>query len=312
VELYGAEKDEFYSSFISGAQRLANGNTLICSGANGTFFEVTPEHEMVWKYVNPVKPGTPFGQPPRPGQIMSPVAGDMLAIASEQRMHLDAIQKDIDAHLDKLLSATQKKQATESTQDQGAGGPGPAPQPGVVMTGPQQNRLKLTDDQKADLVALQKAVDNRFDKVLTDAQKKQLKSVFAPPGPPPGNVPGGNSDGPQPGKILSAGQQDTLKLSTEQKKRMAEIQKEIDAKLETLLTEEQKKQLQAMRQSPTGVRAAGPGGPGPGPQGGTPVFRAYRYASGYPAFAGKKLTPGKSLEDLQPKEAEKKIAETKK
>lgn len=299
------KKDEFYSSFISGAQRLANGNTLICSGANGTFFEVTPEKEIVWKYINPVKSGTPFGAPPRPGQIMSPVAGDMLAIASEQRMHLDAIQKDIDAHLDKLLTAPQKKQATEWAQ-------GTLPQPGVVMSGAEQNRLKLTDDQKADLVALQKAVDARFDKVLTEAQRKQIKSVFAPAGPPQGNAVASNSDGPQPGKILSAGQQDTLKLSTEQKKRMAEIQKEIDAKLETLLTEEQKKQLQTMRQGPAVVRAAGPGGPGPGPQGGTPVFRAYRYAVDHPAFAGKKLIPGKPLEDLQSKEAEKKVAEAKK
>ncbi len=49
------KKADFYSSFISGTQRLPNGNTLICSGANGTIFEVTPEKEIVWKYINPVK-----------------------------------------------------------------------------------------------------------------------------------------------------------------------------------------------------------------------------------------------------------------
>jgi len=32
---------DFYSSFISGVQRLANGNTLICSGTQGWVFEVT-------------------------------------------------------------------------------------------------------------------------------------------------------------------------------------------------------------------------------------------------------------------------------
>lgn len=53
-EYTAPEKKDFYSSFISGAQRLPNGNTLICQGANGTFFEVTPEKETVWKYVNPV------------------------------------------------------------------------------------------------------------------------------------------------------------------------------------------------------------------------------------------------------------------
>ena len=45
---------DFYSMHISGAQRLPNGNTLICSGANGTFFEVTPDKQVVWRYVNPV------------------------------------------------------------------------------------------------------------------------------------------------------------------------------------------------------------------------------------------------------------------
>ena len=45
---------DFYSSFISGAERLPNGNTLICSGAEGIFFEVTPEGKTVWEYHNPV------------------------------------------------------------------------------------------------------------------------------------------------------------------------------------------------------------------------------------------------------------------
>jgi hypothetical protein len=40
----------FYSHFISGSQRLPNGNTLICSGAWSRFFEVTPEGEIVWEY----------------------------------------------------------------------------------------------------------------------------------------------------------------------------------------------------------------------------------------------------------------------
>jgi hypothetical protein len=43
-------KTDFYSSFISGSQRLPNGNTLICSGATSRFFEVTPEGEIVWEY----------------------------------------------------------------------------------------------------------------------------------------------------------------------------------------------------------------------------------------------------------------------
>ena len=43
----------FYSTYISGAQRLPNGNTLICEGVPGRIFEVTPQAEIVWEYVNP-------------------------------------------------------------------------------------------------------------------------------------------------------------------------------------------------------------------------------------------------------------------
>lgn len=44
----------FYSSEISGCQRLPNGNTLICEGVKGNLFEVTSAGEMVWRYLCPV------------------------------------------------------------------------------------------------------------------------------------------------------------------------------------------------------------------------------------------------------------------
>lgn len=47
------DKQDFFSSFISGAQRLASGHTLIASGSKGRLFEVTPKGEIVWEYVNP-------------------------------------------------------------------------------------------------------------------------------------------------------------------------------------------------------------------------------------------------------------------
>jgi hypothetical protein len=43
----------FFSTNISGAQRLANGNTLITEGAPGRVFEVTPAKETVWEFMNP-------------------------------------------------------------------------------------------------------------------------------------------------------------------------------------------------------------------------------------------------------------------
>lgn len=39
--------DHIYSMFISSAQRLPNGNTLITEGADGRLFEVTVDHELV-------------------------------------------------------------------------------------------------------------------------------------------------------------------------------------------------------------------------------------------------------------------------
>lgn len=45
--------DSFLSRYISGAQRLPNGNTLICEGGKAHLFEVTPEGEVVWDFLNP-------------------------------------------------------------------------------------------------------------------------------------------------------------------------------------------------------------------------------------------------------------------
>ncbi len=49
-----ADPGGFYSGFISGAQRLPNGNTLICSGAPGRVFEVTADGRIVWDWRNPL------------------------------------------------------------------------------------------------------------------------------------------------------------------------------------------------------------------------------------------------------------------
>jgi hypothetical protein len=51
----------FYSSFISSARRLPNGNTLIDEGMNGRFFQITPAGHVVWEYVSPFFGKTPVG-----------------------------------------------------------------------------------------------------------------------------------------------------------------------------------------------------------------------------------------------------------
>ncbi len=47
-----AKPDEFFSGHISGAERLPNGNTLICAGEQGRVFEVTQHKKIVWDYAS--------------------------------------------------------------------------------------------------------------------------------------------------------------------------------------------------------------------------------------------------------------------
>ncbi len=44
----------FYSPHISGVQRLVSGNTLICEGGKGCIFEVTPNGDVVWEFINDI------------------------------------------------------------------------------------------------------------------------------------------------------------------------------------------------------------------------------------------------------------------
>ena len=63
VWTYAADTpSDFYSSLVSGAQRLPNGNTLICDCTLGASFEVTSTGETVWRYVNPVTNNGPLTQ----------------------------------------------------------------------------------------------------------------------------------------------------------------------------------------------------------------------------------------------------------
>ena len=51
--LMPVDANRFYSPFISSAQRLPNGNTLITEGSGGRLIEVTAEHDLVWEYISP-------------------------------------------------------------------------------------------------------------------------------------------------------------------------------------------------------------------------------------------------------------------
>ena len=51
--MHPTDSNRFYSPFISSAQRLPNGNTLITEGSGGRIFEVTADHQLVWEYISP-------------------------------------------------------------------------------------------------------------------------------------------------------------------------------------------------------------------------------------------------------------------
>ena len=61
----------FFSSFISGAERLESGNTMICVGASGRVIEVSPEGKVVWEYVSPFQEQNTGGEVP-PGPLGAP------------------------------------------------------------------------------------------------------------------------------------------------------------------------------------------------------------------------------------------------
>jgi hypothetical protein len=52
-EYVGDPPETFYSPTKGSAQRLPNGNTLICESDRGRAFEITREGEIVWEWWNP-------------------------------------------------------------------------------------------------------------------------------------------------------------------------------------------------------------------------------------------------------------------
>ncbi len=249
-------KKDFYSFFISGAQRLPNGNTLIDSGSTGVIFEVTPGLETVWKFANPFKNmmgGPPPGSgPPKLVQVFNDFARDQMGMKEEERKKLDEMDKELIAKVEKVLTDEQKKILAEPVDFDFS----KLPLPGEFLSAFKRDKLKLTDAQAKEMQALQKDVDSKLDKVLTEDQKqgidesKSRSRAGGPGGPPPGG-PGGpapkGKGGPRPGG------------------------------------------------PPAGGPGGGPGGP---PRMGNTLFRATRYALDHPAFAGKTIKPDKSLVEI--------------
>ena len=77
----------------------------------------------------PGGPGGPGGRMgrPQPGQILPAGLQDQLQLSAEQKAQVDALQKDVDAKLAKILTAEQQQQLKQAGQrggPPGRGGPG--------------------------------------------------------------------------------------------------------------------------------------------------------------------------------------------
>lgn len=126
---------------------------------------------------------------------------------------------------------------------------------------------KLTKEEVTDerMQRLFDRADADKDGVVTKEELTALAKQFTDGGGErrPG-VPGGRGGPPQPGQIMPMFVQEMLKLTDEQKKEIADIQKDVEARIGKVLTEDQKKQLQEMRaRMQQGGRPGGPpGAPG--------------------------------------------------
>jgi len=90
-EYRGHPPSSFTADFLSGAQRLADGNTLVTAGPQGRIFEVDSRGTVVWEYTNPFSGGAPnpAGDPPRALFRAVFVASDHPALAGRELRPLD-------------------------------------------------------------------------------------------------------------------------------------------------------------------------------------------------------------------------------
>ena len=206
------KKEELFAFIMSGANRLPNGDTLICDSMSGTIFEVTPQGETIWKYVNPaggslfagMPGGPPMGGPPTLADVLPPMFLFILNLTPEQKSKLDTTQKEVVGKLEKILDAQQKKQLLERRAADPMGFAGMAT-PGQLLPVAAQIVLKLSADQKTAVAAIQKEVDGKVEALLDDDQKDQMKQIRAtiarggPPRGPGAPPPGAGGPGGPPG-----------------------------------------------------------------------------------------------------------------
>jgi hypothetical protein len=174
-------KTDMYSMILSSAQRLPNGNTLICAGTAGTLMEVTPAGDIVWKYTNPVteaRGAEDYAMPLAPIQILPQLLWNRLKLTLEQRNRVLDLQKETDNKLQKILNVGQNRQLEDPWSGTRHGRLSLAVQ---ILPSPMRELLKLSPQQLKQVKQLEKELDHQLDQLLTAAQRKQLAEFRADP-----------------------------------------------------------------------------------------------------------------------------------
>lgn len=167
--------------------------------------------------------------------LFAPGAVDKLKLSTEQK---DKVEKLVKEFEEKAKDATAKAREAmqKAIQDQNRDAIKTA------VTEMREKAEKVRDDYLGKVGA-----------VLTDEQKKTLEEIKKerPQAPQfqPFNRPGQGGQGGArgTGAVLPAELQEQLKLSTEQKEKIAKLQKEIEGKINEVLNEEQKKKLEELK-----------------------------------------------------------------
>jgi hypothetical protein len=148
---------------------------------------------------------------------------------------------------------------------------------------------------------LQTKAGEKFDKILTDEQREQLREMSRPGS-------GGLGGFAAPGQVISLSREVMLKPTDEQKQKLADLQRGVDDELGRILTSDQKAQFERIKHdfgrggsvasghhgapgAALGRSGANGSGAGRLPPGVNPIFRALRYGPQYEGLAGKDLRP---------------------
>lgn len=164
-----------------------------------------------------------FQLPGRPG------GGSLLSAEAIEKLKLSAEQKEKYTKLDEEYKDKAKANGEKVRE---------------ALKGADKDKIaEAFQNSRAEGQKLREDYLAKVEGFLSADQKKTFEEVKAQrPG-----FGGFGGRGGAPGQVLSSGLQERLKLSEEQKKKVEELQKELDSKINSILTEEQRKQFDEIK-----------------------------------------------------------------